>query len=280
VPSGRRSAVAIAGLSAILIVALVGPAVTAATPPPGLKAFMWAVGQVESGGRYTARNPSSGAYGKYQIMPSNWPAWAEQYLGNRNAPQSPANQEKVAAGKMTSLYRSLGSWRRVAYWWLTGSKKSSDWSAYATRYVNKVMRLYQQAGGANFHGDGAAHTAKRYSEATKLATYHGTWKTARHGGYAGDAVRYATQAGAKVSFTFTGKSIRWHGPLGPTRGKAKVFVDGKYVRTVDLYRRSFDAQARLFQRTWTKKATHTLTIVVVGTKGRPMVAVDEFVVVP
>jgi hypothetical protein len=26
-------------------------------------------------------------------MPSNWPAWARQYLGNEHAPQTPANQE-------------------------------------------------------------------------------------------------------------------------------------------------------------------------------------------
>ena len=61
---------------------------------------MYAMGQVESGGNYTARNPTSGAYGKYQIMPSNWPAWARRYLGNPSARQTPANQEIVAAGKM------------------------------------------------------------------------------------------------------------------------------------------------------------------------------------
>ena len=85
--------------------------------------------------------PISGAYGKYQIMPSNWPAWARQYLGNANAKPTPANQEKVAAGKMTSLYRWLGSWKRVAYWWLTGSSRTTGWSSYAKRYVAKVMRI-------------------------------------------------------------------------------------------------------------------------------------------
>ena len=48
---------------------------------------------VESHGDYTARNASSGAYGKYQIMPSSWRAWALRYLGNANAKQTPANQE-------------------------------------------------------------------------------------------------------------------------------------------------------------------------------------------
>ena len=105
---------------------------------------MYAIGQVESGGNYSARNATSGAYGKYQIMPSNWPSWAGRYLGNASAKPTPANQEIVAAGKFRALYSRLGSWRRVAYWWLTGSSRTTGWSTYATRYVDKVMTLLTQ----------------------------------------------------------------------------------------------------------------------------------------
>jgi len=147
VSSGRLGAVVVAILSATLVLALIGPAVTAAKPPAGLGRFMHAMGEVESGGNYAARNSRSGAYGKYQILPSNWPSWASQYLGNGRAKPTPTNQDKVAAGKFTSLYRSLDSWRRVAYWWLTGSKRTTGWSSYAKRYVARVMRLYAKAGG-------------------------------------------------------------------------------------------------------------------------------------
>jgi hypothetical protein len=274
----RRSAVIVAILSATLVLSLAGPAANAAKAPPGLARFMWAVGKVESGGSYTARNPSSGAYGKYQIMPPNWPAWAKSYLGNSKAKQTPANQEKVAKGKFTSLYRSLGSWRRVAYWWLTGSKRTSGWSAYATRYVNKVMRLYK--GAPNTPPEPDAPSKKYYSERHAAIAYVGTWKTASHGGYAGDKVRYATSKTAAATLTFTGKAVTWYGPGGPTRGKAKVFVDGTYVKTVNLYRRTFKARLAAFRMTWGSSGTHTLRIEVVGTAGRPMVAIDEFVVTP
>ena len=53
----------------------------------------------ESGGDYAARNRLSGAYGKYQIMPSSWRAWADRYLGDPNAIPTPANQELVAEGQ-------------------------------------------------------------------------------------------------------------------------------------------------------------------------------------
>jgi Transglycosylase-like domain len=279
VSSGRLGAVVVAVLSATLVLALIGPAVTAAKPPAGLGRFMHAMGEVESGGNYAARNRRSGAYGKYQILPSNWPSWASTYLGNRRAKPTPANQDKVAAGKFTSLYRSLDSWRRVAYWWLTGSKRTSGWSSYAKRYVARVMRLYAKAGGKET-APAASTKARRFGETSASIDYGGTWKSAKHTGYAGDKVRYATKAGATATFAFTGRKVSWFGPLGPTRGKAKVYIDGEYVKTVDLRRSAFDARAAIFRKAWSTSGKHTLTIEVVGTRGRPMVAIDEFTVLP
>lgn len=273
VSSGRRSAVIVATLAAVLVLTLVAPA-AAAKSPPGLQRFMNAIGKVESGGRYTARNATSGAYGKYQIMPSNWPSWADRYLGDARARQTAVNQDKVAAGKFTTLYRKYGEWRRVAYWWLTGSSRTSGWSRYATRYVNKVMRNYELGAG----GSGKPSGARHLSENDAAVTYSGTWSRARHRGYAGDAVRFATRPGATATVTFTGTKIAWYGPTGPTRGQAKVSIDGRFVKTVDLQRRGFSVRRALFTTGWKSAGSHTLTIEVVGTKGHPMVAIDEFVV--
>ena len=109
--------------------------------------FMWAMAGQESGWDYYARNASSGAYGKYQIMPFNCPVWAEKYLGDRHAEQTPWNQEQVAYGKLRDLHIWLGSWKRVAYWWLTGSteKDQRRWSDYATDYVTDIMALRKRA---------------------------------------------------------------------------------------------------------------------------------------
>jgi hypothetical protein len=108
---------------------------------------MWAMAGQESGWDYFARNRVSGAYGKYQIMPMNWPSWAELYLGSRHADQTPWNQERVAYRRLRDLYATLGSWDRVAYWWLTGSNERwrKRWSAYAARYVDAIMRLRRRA---------------------------------------------------------------------------------------------------------------------------------------
>ena len=112
--SGRRSAVLVAALATILVLTALGLCGFAAKSPAGLSSFKCAIGRIESGGNYTARNPKSGAYGKYQIMPSNWPAWARRYLGNAQAKQTPANQEKVATRQdhlALSLARQLEAGR-------------------------------------------------------------------------------------------------------------------------------------------------------------------------
>jgi hypothetical protein len=271
--SGRPAAAVAAALITILVVSFSSPDVIAAKAPRGLARFMAAVGSVESGGDYTARNPVTGAYGKYQIMPSNWPAWARQYLGNAKAKKTPRNQDRVAAGKMSSLHRWLGTWRRVAYWWLTGSSKTSGWSSHAKRYVAKVIARYRN-GPATPH----AATIRILNERAAEIAYHGTWRTARHGGYGGDLVRYAQSKGASATVRFAARAIAWHGPQGPTRGQAKVYVDGRYVKTVDLRRLSFVPRATLFRTSWPAVGKHTLTIVVVGSKGHSMVAIDDFTI--
>ena len=272
--SGRLKAVLVATLATIILVGVVGPTTTLASDPPGLARFMAAMGQVESGGSYYARNRSSGAYGKYQIMPASWRAWAGRYLGNSYAKQTPTNQEIVATAKVRTLYRGLNSWRRVAYWWLTGSSRTSGWSAYATRHVSKVMRYYNSSTAKTV----AADQLHRYSEASTAITYRGTWRSASHRAYIGGAVRYATATGATASLTFTGTRVTWYGPVGPTRGQARISIDGKYVTTVNLFGSSFVARKAVFAKGWATAGKHTLAIEVVGSRGHPYVAIDQLVV--
>lgn len=273
VSAGRRSAVAVA-LSTAFLFASIGVAPASAADPPEIERFMRAVARVESGGNHRALNRTSGAYGRYQILPENWRAWSRRYLGNANAKPTAANQEKVARAKMASLYRWLGSWKRVAHWWLTGSARTMSWSRAATRYVARVMSYF----GGPDKGSVAKTNQTRYSERSSTIDYTGTWKAARHGGYTGGAVRYATGDGATATITFTGSRIAWYGPVGPTRGKARVYIDGVAVRTVNLQRGGFEASTILYSVTWKAPGRHTFAIEVIETKGRRLVAIDELVV--
>jgi hypothetical protein len=137
---------------------------------------------------------------------------------------------------------------------------------------------YSSSAGAATTPDIAAEDVQRFSERSASIAYSGSWSSASYAGYAGGAVRYSTRAGSAASFTFTGTKILWYGPTGPTRGTARVSIDGTYVKTVDLQRSSFSAHVAVFGRSWTTAGRHTITIEVVGTSTHPMVAIDELVV--
>ena len=115
-------------------------------------------------------------------------------------------------------------------------------------------------------------------ERSSAIRWTGTWRAARHAGYAGGRVRYATAAGATASISFTGRSVRIVGPTGPTRGRVQVFVDGRLVRTVDLRSSQFRARATVFATSWSKAGKHRVVLRVVGTAGRPYVALDRIVI--
>jgi hypothetical protein len=276
VPSGRHLAVLVVALTGVLIGSVAGPARTLASDPPQLSRFMAAVAQVESHGSHTALNKTSGAYGRYQIMPDNWRAWARRYLGNAKAKPTPANQERVARAKMAELYRWLGTWERVSYWWLTGSSRTSAWSNAARHYVARVMAIF---GGVEADKPSVLAT-RRYSERSSTIDYSGTWHVARAASYAGGRVSYSSDAGAQARITFTGLRIAWYGPVGPTRGKARVVLDGVAVKTIDLNRPSFRPRELLYSHAWPTAGRHSLVIEVLPTRGHKLVAIDELVLTP
>ncbi len=106
--------------------------------------------------------------------------------------------------------------------------------------------------------------------------YRGRWGNAPYWGYSGGNATWSRTAGSTATFTFTGSAVTWIGPRGPTRGRARVLVDGRAVAVVDLYRRTFEAQAAIFSRTFTSSGRHTLTIEVLSMPARPYVAIDGF----
>ncbi|EAX47558.1 Lytic transglycosylase, catalytic [Thermosinus carboxydivorans Nor1] len=87
---------------------------------PNVEALVKAIAEQESGGDYGAVNPDSGARGKFQIMPENWPEWAEEFGLGRDAPMTPENQEYVATRKIRQLFDKYGNAEDVARAWYAG----------------------------------------------------------------------------------------------------------------------------------------------------------------
>ena len=92
---------------------------TPETTVSGKEAFINAIAGQESGGDYGAVNGRTGASGKYQIMPENWPAWAEEAGIGADAEMTPENQEIVARYKLGEYYDKYGA-RGAAIAWYAG----------------------------------------------------------------------------------------------------------------------------------------------------------------
>ena len=119
-------------------------------------------------------------------------------------------------------------------------------------------------------------TTSTYGEASSRISYSGTWSYAYSSRYQGGRIKWSRRAGAKAVFAFSGVAVYWYGPTGATRGQARVYLDGTYVKTVSMYSSSYVARKLLYSASFSSNHTGHLKIVVVGTAGHPIVAIDSF----
>ncbi|MBA2708300.1 MAG: hypothetical protein H0U59_10915 [Gemmatimonadaceae bacterium] len=114
--------------------------------------FMRAISGQESGGDYNATNKDSGAHGRFQIMPANWPSWSAA-AGIPGAPQTAENQDRVARFKMQEYYNKFGNWGDVAAAWYSGGPLNPETAdraqgGYPTirQYVDSIMGKLGEGG--------------------------------------------------------------------------------------------------------------------------------------
>lgn len=116
--------------------------------------------------------------------------------------------------------------------------------------------------------------ASSISDGSSMLHWSGTWARVSGSSYLGRYLHATNHNGPSTTIGFSGSSVAWVGPVGPTRGKAKVYIDGTYVATVDMYRSAYVSRRMLFARNMAD-GSHTLTIKALGTSGRPTVAIDN-----
>ena len=109
-------------------------------------AFRAAIIGKESGGKYDAVNPDSGALGIGQVMPENVGPWTQKYLGRTLTPQqfldNPAAQDAVVNGLFSDLlndqaaagYKGEEAIRRAAAVWYSG--RAELWNNTRPQYTN------------------------------------------------------------------------------------------------------------------------------------------------
>jgi hypothetical protein len=114
-------------------------------------------------------------------------------------------------------------------------------------------------------------------ESSTALRWAGSWRRRVDDRFWGRTLRSSGTAGATATTTFTGRGIAWVAEMGPGRGSARVYVDGKAVATVSLSRPAFAPRRIAWARHWAATGTHTVRIRVLGTPtGNPRVDVDGF----
>lgn len=120
-----------------------------------------AIAGIESGGKYDALGPitrgGDRAYGKYQVMGSNIPAWTKEALGRSMTPDeflnSPEAQEKVFETQFGKSVAKYGNPADAASVWFSGRPLSKAGNASdvlgttVPQYAQKFMAAYE--GGPN-----------------------------------------------------------------------------------------------------------------------------------
>ncbi len=223
--------------SASITVDHTAPAVT--VPQPGLRAGgQLGLASVPITVSWSAEDPGSGVAEQHLELARDTQAWAPAFSG----PASTSGDVEID---------------RSSAWRLRGSATDNAGNSGAS--------------------DSDPFSAVVSEDNSPLVTLVGMWRRSASIGASGGATRYATAKRALAKFTFSGRSVAWVAPVGPKRGRAKVFVDGVVVALVDL---GAAAQQRMlvFSRTWASVGQHTIKIKVLGTTGRPRVDLDCFVI--
>ncbi len=140
--------------------------------------------------------------------------------------------------------------------------------------VEYRVRAVDRAGNASPWTSTGAFGIKAATE--RSAKYTGRWLAQTGRSLLGQADRVSKVDGSTASYTFTGSQIAWISAKGPTRGSARVYIDGVSVAALSLWSATAQARRVVFTYAWPSAGRHTIKIRVSGTAHHPWVDVDGF----
>ena len=143
------------------------------------------------------------------------------------------------------------------------------------------VRLTDSAGNSGPWFSGERFVPKLVQNPSTMFSWSkGHWSKHWTSKASGRSTGKGTRAGARATFTFTGSAVALVGTYGPSRGAARVYVDGVLEAEVDMFASSMRWRRVWFSRQFETSGAHTVTVEVVGTPGRPRIDVDAALFYP
>ena len=113
----------------------------------------------------------------------------------------------------------------------------------------------------------SSETTRNKSADTASFLFTGTWATIKDSAAPGGSFRSADQAGATMTFPFSGNQVRLLGVVGPEGGWAEAFLDGvKQPTLVECWNPTLRHQQPIFLKSGLANGPHELKIVARGEK--------------
>jgi hypothetical protein len=249
----------------------------------------------------SSTNGTRTVYAKWRDAAGNWSTVAtdtivlDTVVPTATAPTNRlVNGSAISAGRTTVRLGWTGSdaTSGIDRYELSQSTDGGGWTAVSTSLTTTSLdralahghtysfrvRAVDTAGNIGSWMTGPVFRLTHYGESSASVKYSSTWSTSTSSVYWGGKAKASSQAGAKASLTFTGRSVELVSRKGPARGKAQIYINGVLKATIDLYASSYLNQRVVWTGSWSSSATRTITVRVVGTPGRPRIDLDAFVV--
>jgi hypothetical protein len=136
-----------------------------------------------------------------------------------------------------------------------------------------LVHAYDAAGNASPAVFGPSFSVSVLEDRNPRIAYHGRWQAGRRG--AASSLGSSVGGKAVARLAFTGRGVAWVSRTGPTGGRARVFVDGRYAGTVSLYSPTTMRRVVVFSRSWHAGRGHSIAVHPLG--ATPGATVDAFV---
>ncbi|MBI5232031.1 MAG: SpoIID/LytB domain-containing protein [Coriobacteriales bacterium] len=181
-----------------------------------------------------------------------------------------ASPRYVTGVSITRASNGSGYAVRVTTTWSNGKTHSMSGNAFQAALGLRSTKFSVGKGSVpkppSVSGSTPLAPATRYEETDSRLAKTGTWVAHTSPTFSGGSQTWSQTANDRFYVTFSGTGVRWVATKSTGYGKANVYVDGVYKKTIDLYRSSTLTGVRVFMATGLPSGSHTMMIKVLGSK--------------